>query len=173
MGALNTSDASVGGEGRSVSGPDSGDASNRQGTAGRSSSGKAIRVGDELVRLAERHAQVAHRSPPKQIEYWAHLGRLFEMSLSSSDLHALLSDQKFIAEVRLASGEVPSVDTVLEELNADRTSGRLAASLSDAQDVFDLADDGRSVRRTDASGNVALGAFFEGKFVEGRDEHAG
>ena len=39
---------------------------------------KAIKLSDELVDDAQRYAVVNHRSPPKQIEYWAAIGKIAE-----------------------------------------------------------------------------------------------
>lgn len=38
----------------------------------------ALKVSDELVNLAKPHAAAQHRSVPKQIEYWARLGKAVE-----------------------------------------------------------------------------------------------
>jgi hypothetical protein len=38
----------------------------------------ALKLSDELVDLARAHAVVMHRSLPKQIEYWARLGKMVE-----------------------------------------------------------------------------------------------
>ena len=35
----------------------------------------AIKLPDELVRAAKLRAQIEHRSAPKQIEFWAEIGR--------------------------------------------------------------------------------------------------
>jgi len=37
-----------------------------------------IKLSDELVNDARVHAKAEHRSPPKQIEYWARMGKLAE-----------------------------------------------------------------------------------------------
>ncbi|MFT5133866.1 MAG: hypothetical protein ACI9SC_002339 [Gammaproteobacteria bacterium] len=39
---------------------------------------KAIKLSDKLVADATKHAKVFHRSPPKQIEYWANIGKTAE-----------------------------------------------------------------------------------------------
>ncbi len=39
---------------------------------------KAIKLSDQLVADATRYAQAFHRSPPKQIEHWATIGRIAE-----------------------------------------------------------------------------------------------
>ena len=38
----------------------------------------AMKLSDELVDLAKPHAIAEHRSIPKQIEYWARLGKAVE-----------------------------------------------------------------------------------------------
>jgi hypothetical protein len=35
----------------------------------------AMKLSDELVEMAKSHAAAEHRSIPKQIEYWARLGK--------------------------------------------------------------------------------------------------
>ncbi len=39
---------------------------------------KAIKLSDELVADATTQGKALHRTPPKQIEYWARIGRLAE-----------------------------------------------------------------------------------------------
>ena len=39
---------------------------------------KAIKLPDQLVADATRYAKIFHRSPPKQIEHWATIGRVAE-----------------------------------------------------------------------------------------------
>jgi hypothetical protein len=38
----------------------------------------ALKLSDELIDLAKPHAMAEHRSIPKQIEYWARLGKAVE-----------------------------------------------------------------------------------------------
>ena len=38
----------------------------------------ALKLSDELIDLAKPHAVAQHRSVPKQIEYWARLGKAVE-----------------------------------------------------------------------------------------------
>ena len=39
---------------------------------------KTINLADELVNEAKRYGQIYSRSTPKQIEYWAHIGKIAE-----------------------------------------------------------------------------------------------
>lgn len=38
----------------------------------------AIKLSDSLVKEATAHAKAMHRTPPKQIEYWARIGKIAE-----------------------------------------------------------------------------------------------
>lgn len=40
--------------------------------------GRAIKLSDELVEEATRHAKAKHRTPPRQIEHWARIGKIVE-----------------------------------------------------------------------------------------------
>src|SRR5690606_40635579 len=46
----------------------------------------AIRIDDKLVREASAEAQLQRRSTPKQIEYWAEIGRIVAGEVSAEDL---------------------------------------------------------------------------------------
>ncbi|NHZ64018.1 TA system antitoxin ParD family protein [Massilia genomosp. 1] len=37
-----------------------------------------LKLSDELIEMAKPHAAAGHRSVPKQIEYWARLGKAVE-----------------------------------------------------------------------------------------------
>jgi len=39
---------------------------------------KAIKLSDDLVNDATLHAKAQHRTPPRQIEYWARIGKIAE-----------------------------------------------------------------------------------------------
>jgi len=39
---------------------------------------RAIKLSDELVSEATVHAKAQHRTPPRQIEYWARIGKIAE-----------------------------------------------------------------------------------------------
>lgn len=38
----------------------------------------ALKLSDDLVEMAKPHAAAEHRSVPKQIEYWARLGKAID-----------------------------------------------------------------------------------------------
>ncbi|PIQ34284.1 MAG: hypothetical protein COW62_02450 [Zetaproteobacteria bacterium CG17_big_fil_post_rev_8_21_14_2_50_50_13] len=57
----------------------------------------AIKLSDELVNDAKLYAKAQHRTPPKQIEHWAKLGKIAE---ENPDLPF-----KFIQDVMLSHEE--------------------------------------------------------------------
>jgi hypothetical protein len=57
----------------------------------------ALKLSDELIDLAKPHAAAEHRSVPKQIEYWARLGKAVE---DNPDLPL-----QFIKDTLLAAAE--------------------------------------------------------------------
>jgi hypothetical protein len=38
----------------------------------------SVKLSNDLVQEAKRHAEVSHRSVPKQIEYWSRIGKIAE-----------------------------------------------------------------------------------------------
>ena len=59
---------------------------------------QSIRLDDDFVSDIKVHASVAHRSIPRQIEYWAKIGRMVE---ENPDLPF-----SFVKDVLLATAEV-------------------------------------------------------------------
>ena len=131
-----------------------------------SSKSKGIRVSETLLEKAEEHARVAQRSIPKQIEYWSQLGRIFEQHLGGADLHALLTEQKTISHIELVASAIPGPESVFAELEAERRAGSLGTSVTAAPVVYDLSEDGGSLRRHESDGRITIGALVDGEFVE-------
>ena len=134
---------------------------------------RAVRIGGELYEAAEEVASVARRSVQRQVEFRALLGRHLERHLTGGDLQALLGGHRVIAEVRLAVAAVPDFDTVLDELERARADGTLAASVTGSDVVYDLAEDGVSLRRWNADRTESIGALVDGAFVERPDAGPG
>ena len=61
---------------------------------------KAIKLSNQLVEDATKYAKVFHRSPPKQIEYWATIGKLAE---DNPDLPL-----RFVQDILIGLGEADS-----------------------------------------------------------------
>jgi len=92
---------------------------------------KPIRINDTLVAEAELHGALEHRSAPKQLEYWANLGKLVAAKLKPEDSLALL--QGFM-DVRLVESDPADfdMDDILSSLETDRSTGTLANAVSES-----------------------------------------
>ena len=64
---------------------------------------KTIKLSDELVDDATAHGKAMHRSPPKQIEYWARIGKIAE---ENPDLPLSFVKQLLISQEEVAAGDV-------------------------------------------------------------------
>jgi hypothetical protein len=61
-----------------------------------------VKLSEDLVEQARRHAQIQHRSVPKQIEYWSHIGKVAE---ENPDLPFSMIREILIADQEKAVGE--------------------------------------------------------------------
>ena len=66
---------------------------------------KSLRLSDELFCEAEKSARLFHRSPPQQIEHWAHIGRVMEAALS------------YPAQTKVKSVSMQDVDAAMDLAN--------------------------------------------------------
>lgn len=64
-------------------------------------SSASIRIDQSLFDYAVAMAKVYHRSPPKQIEYWAHIGRTME---ENPDLPFSFVQQALLSKAEMAAG---------------------------------------------------------------------
>ncbi len=62
-----------------------------------------ISLSDEIINDARRYGQVYSRSTPKQIEYWASIGKIAE---ENPDLSYSFIKDILLAKAELAEGEV-------------------------------------------------------------------
>ncbi|MBK5205963.1 MAG: hypothetical protein JJD98_11315 [Polaromonas sp.] len=61
----------------------------------------ALKLSDELVRDAKPHAAAEHRSVPKQIEYWARIGKAV---LENPDLPLQLIQDTILSREEVKAG---------------------------------------------------------------------
>jgi hypothetical protein len=61
-----------------------------------------VKLSEQLVNEAKSHAQVQHRSVPKQIEYWSRIGKIAE---ENPDLPFFLIRDILIADQEESVGE--------------------------------------------------------------------
>ncbi len=67
----------------------------------------AIKLSDQIVAEAKKYGTVYSRSTPKQIEYWAQIGKIAE---ENPDLPFSFIKEILLAKVELAEGEVSNYE---------------------------------------------------------------
>lgn len=68
----------------------------------------ALKLSDELINLAKPHAIAEHRSVPKQIEYWARLGKAVE---DNPDLPFQFIKDTLLAVAEADAGQLSTYQT--------------------------------------------------------------
>jgi hypothetical protein len=124
-----------------------------------------IRLNPSLVKAAEREGLVQRRSTPKQIEYWADLGRAVERVIDLSDVFAILQGLK---RLKLENVESVSVDAdeVFDHLHDRTDTAQLSGEVTAAPVYFEAsAAHPGLIDRVDAvTGERQSGQFRNGKF---------
>jgi len=126
-----------------------------------------LRISSQLVAAAERSAAVYKRSVPKQLEYWAELGRAIERVMSMEDIIAVKENiTKIVLEPVAAHGVDP--DKVFASLEKKRKNGTLANEVTSSAVYYEAshAHPGLLDRVDSATGNRQAGYFQNGTFIK-------
>jgi hypothetical protein len=124
-----------------------------------------IRLNPSLIEAAEKEALLQKRSTPKQIEFWADLGRAVERVIDLSDVFAVVQGLKKLKIEAVASVGVEPED-LFNDLDARRTNGTLASEVSSAAIYFEASRQrpGLLDRVDTATGKRLTGRFRNGRF---------
>jgi len=68
---------------------------------------RSIKLSDELITAATATGKALHRSPPRQIEYWARIGKIAE---ENPDLPLGLVRDILVSQEEAAVGDVTEYD---------------------------------------------------------------
>jgi hypothetical protein len=123
-----------------------------------------MRLDHNLIHEAESVAERNKRSVPKQIEYWAELGRAVERVLSPNDVIAI---SQGLVEVQLVAPKTMRVDAddVFAALEQDRRQGALAARVTRAAISYEASVSRAGLLdRIYADGRRDTGRFVDGEF---------
>jgi len=134
----------------------------------------AIRLDDNLVRHAAAEGQVHRRSTPKQIEYWAEIGRAVAGEVSAEDLIAILQGIRRV-KVKPVVPEAVTSDDLWAEVDQARESGELSRSIARGRTVYQAAVDKPGYLEAIYPGGMReIGQFRNGRFeaVSDRDDAA-
>lgn len=124
-----------------------------------------IRLNPSLIAAAEREGMVQKRSTPKQIEFWADLGRAVEQVIDLSDVLAIRQGLK-----RLKLEHVESVtvdpDDLFNDLEERSQTGSLSDDVTESAVYFEASKGhpGLLDRVDLATGSRQTGQFRNGAF---------
>jgi hypothetical protein len=129
------------------------------------SSTSPLRLDSTLVAAAKRKGSVNKRSAPKQIEYWAELGKAVEHVLDYNDVFAVIQGLK---KVKVESVESITVDpaAIFNSLEESRKSEKLAEKIRSAAVYFEASrrQPGLLDKVNTATGERQTGRFYNGEF---------
>jgi|SRR6185312_2329807 len=124
----------------------------------------SIRLSEELIREAEEQVKSSHRSVPKQIEFWAQIGKEAEQNMTSADIVALVNREIEVKIFRKMSEPV-AFDQVFNAIEVDRKNGVLQNKIVKDKIWYEESSDfpGFLIRVT-KNGQRDIGSFVDGKF---------
>jgi hypothetical protein len=124
-----------------------------------------IRLNPSLISAAEREGLMQKRSTPKQIEFWADLGRAVERVIDFSDVFAVLQGLKRLKLENVESVSVEA-DDVFGDLQERARESRLFNEVTSSAVYFESSKrhPGLLDRVDSTSGLRQTGQFRNGKF---------
>ncbi len=133
-----------------------------------------VRLEKNLVRHAAAEAQIQRRSTPKQIEFWAEIGRAIAGEVSAEDLIAISQGVRRV-KIEPVYPEALSSDDLWAEVEADRETGALSQHIARGRIVYQASE--RRPGYLEAiypDGQRITGQFRNGRFepLTGQDHAA-
>ena len=124
-----------------------------------------LRLSAALVEAAEKEGALQKRSAPKQIEFWAELGKAVDGVIDSADVVAVIQGLRKIKVEPVKSIAVDSRD-VFDSLETIRESGGLAEKVTSAAVYYEasLSRPGLLDRVSSRTGERQTGQFYKGVF---------
>jgi len=125
-----------------------------------------LRLDSALVAAAKRKGSINKRSAPKQIEYWAELGKAVEQVLDLNDAFAVIQGLKKLKVESVKSMTVDSA-AVFDALEESRKSKKLAEEVTSAAVYFEASriQPGLLDKVNTVTGERQTGRFNNGEFV--------
>lgn len=124
-----------------------------------------LRLDHKLVAAATAMGNLFKRSAPRQIEYWAELGRAVERELNAETVIALREGLAQLRVEPIKSAPVSSAD-VFANLDAMGNSGALGTAVSTAKLRYQAsAEIPGLLEQIHPNGQRVLGRFSNGQFI--------
>lgn len=136
------------------------------------SSPAPMRLNKDLVDKATREAGLHYRTPPKQIELWAELGRIVESQISAEDRLALAQG---LLRIKLEPYRIDPIssDEVWEDVENDRRRGTMAEATNQGQVSYQASNEHPGwLEAVYPDGHIEVGQFENGRFVKRNEGHA-
>ncbi|MFH1934574.1 MAG: hypothetical protein ABIN18_23755 [Pseudomonadota bacterium] len=124
-----------------------------------------IRLNSTLVAAAEKEGAIQKRSVPKQIEFWAELGKSVARVMDLSDVFAIIQGLKKVKVEPVTSVAVDPRD-VFNSLENTRKRGNLAEKVTSSAVYYEasLSQQGLLDRVNSYTGERETGQFHNGEF---------
>lgn len=124
-----------------------------------------MRLSAALVEAAERESAIQKRSVPKQIEFWAELGKTVEGVIDPADMVAVVQGFKKIKVESVTPRPVNPGD-VFDSIETIRKSGALAVKVTSAAIYYEASSTrpGLLDRVNASTGERQTGQFYNGVF---------
>lgn len=125
-----------------------------------------MRLNPALVAAAERESTIQKRSVPKQIEFWAELGKAVENVLDISDVFAVIQGFKRL-KVESLDSEPADPEDVFGDLETERTKGNLFDKVTGSSVYYEASNSrpGFIDKVDSAKGTRLTGKFENGEFM--------
>lgn len=127
-----------------------------------------IRLDPKLIAAAQRESLVQKRSVPKQIEFWATLGKTLQNVLDYSDIIAVLQGMKKVTIESVKSSTVDP-EAVFAGLEKQRQNNELSQKVTAAAVYYEASRNrpGLIDRVNAVTGERQTGQFYDGEFKAG------
>jgi len=125
-----------------------------------------IRLKESLIRDAEAEAKLFSRTVPKQIEFWAEIGKRISHSITSTELIALVHD---LAEVRIETVSSSPIDStqLFATVETKSNDGSLARELKSHSLYYEASKANPGlIDCVQEDGIRQSGYFRDGEFVK-------
>ena len=128
------------------------------------STSSPLRLDRQLVKAASAVAGLFKRTTPRQIEYWAELGRAVEKEVDPDTIIALREGLVHLRVETVVSTPITSED-VFNALESDRSHRVLSDRVSSAKTIYQACQSAPGfLEQIQPDGTVTIGRFHDGKF---------
>ena len=124
-----------------------------------------LRLSTALVEAAAKEGALQKRSAPKQIEFWAELGKAVDGVIDSADVVAVIQGLRTV-KVEPVISKAVDPRNVFDSLETIRNSGALAEKVTSAAVYYEasLSRPGLLDRVSSRTGERQTGQFHKGEF---------